>query len=183
MSTEMFIEVFLAVLKRRKFQEILHLYMRPGSLCYVHAANDRYILSMSVAPLITVLAAGVCTKKPLGSCFCFVYTRHSGQPHACNRSYRRCRVSMENNCSNICSNNTDKIIPSGTGDTKHWQLLLARFRPFGTLSFASSVALVFIARRHAIARYMPSTYVCLSQVGVLLKWLNTESRKQRHMIA
>jgi len=34
-----------------------------------------------------------------------------------------------------------------------------------------------------LACYMPSSYVCLSQVGVLLKWLNIGSQRQHHTIA
>jgi len=34
-----------------------------------------------------------------------------------------------------------------------------------------------------LARYLPSSRVCLSQVGVQLRWLNIGSRKQRHTIA
>ena len=45
--------------------------------------------------------------------------------------------------------------------------------------------IVFTARRHASAVYAVVAFlsVCLTQVGVLLKRLNAESRKQRSAIA
>ena len=53
--------------------------------------------------------------------------------------------------------------------------------------------LQFFTARAMLSRYMPwscvcvsvcvSVCVCLSQVGVLLKWLNIGKRKQRHTIA
>ena len=40
---------------------------------------------------------------------------------------------------------------------------------------------VFTARRYASAVY--AVVVCPSHDGIVSNWLNTESRKQRHMIA
>ena len=42
---------------------------------------------------------------------------------------------------------------------------------------------VFTARRNASALYTMALCLCLSQVAVLLKWLNTGSHKQNHTIA
>ena len=56
--------------------------------------------------------------------------------------------------------------------------------PLPKLSFMKYFYVVFTARA-MLSRYMPWPCVCLcpSQVGVLLKWLNIGTRKQRHTIA
>ena len=61
----------------------------------------------------------------------------------------------------------------------------------GFLSVTVSSGFHFVTARAMLSRYMlwpwvrPSVCVsvCLSQVGVLLKWLNIGKRKQRHTIA
>jgi len=45
------------------------------------------------------------------------------------------------------------------------------------------IVFIFTARRHTSAVCGRRVFVCLSQVGVLLKRLNAGSRKQRHTIA
>jgi len=42
---------------------------------------------------------------------------------------------------------------------------------------------VFLLHDAMLVRYMPSSCVCLSQVSVVLKWLNVGSHKQCHTIA
>ena len=54
-----------------------------------------------------------------------------------------------------------------------------------TENFVKFGRAVFTARRHARAVYavVVCLSICLSQVDVVLKWLNAGSRKQRHTIA
>ena len=61
---------------------------------------------------------------------------------------------------------------------------------FGFMKGKGTTDAIFTARA-LLSRYMPWSCVCvsvclclcLSQVGVLLKWLNVGTRKQRHTIA
>ena len=48
---------------------------------------------------------------------------------------------------------------------------------------AQSCQQTIFTARALLSRYMSWSCVCLSQVGVLLKWLNVGTRKQRHSIA
>ena len=50
-------------------------------------------------------------------------------------------------------------------------------------TFTSGLSSIFLPCGAMLARYMLWPCVCLSQVGVLLKWLNTASHKHNCMIA